>query len=241
MLPGGSFLQQWSALSCWDRRCVAIGVSLILAKATQVNTVRNSFHDLIDALKPKAAGSAAKTHPLPNENGKAAYKLVRTNITSGGSSQMASVNMMSSVLDFDDDDGDSKEAKDDCEALPEEEEDDDDDYDHDLDDPSSNSNVGGTSSALEQCYFGRPEYVLLLDRLSWADCNDNYDNQDVLNQKLAAVERAIVTSGIALLLCTHDDSQAKRLVHRRVIISPDSSVSALLDEAVYDVTSPNIV
>ena len=60
--------------------------------------------------------------------------------------------------------------------------------------------------------FFRPEVVLLLDEPT-AAC-------DAVS--CLAVEAAIVRSGATCLFITHDDRQAARIAHRRIILTADS-------------------
>jgi ABC-type iron transport system FetAB ATPase subunit len=67
--------------------------------------------------------------------------------------------------------------------------------------------------------LNRPSTVLLFDEPT-AACD---------SLSCAAVERALISSGVACILITHDERQAIRVAHKRIILSP---VICIAEEAV---------
>ena len=56
---------------------------------------------------------------------------------------------------------------------------------------------------------GQPNVLLLLDEPT-AACDSD---------ACACVERAVIASGLAVLIITHDKTQAERFVHKRLILN----------------------
>ncbi len=64
--------------------------------------------------------------------------------------------------------------------------------------------IGNADKSIEY-----PKAVLLLDEPT-AACDATTSD---------AVEKALVVSGLAMIIITHDDRQSKRIAHRRIILS----------------------
>lgn len=69
---------------------------------------------------------------------------------------------------------------------------------------SGDDKIGNADKSIEY-----PKAVLLLDEPTAACDATTCD----------AVEKALVVSGLAMIIITHDDRQSKRIAHRRIILS----------------------